>query len=46
MERRFGPLPPAVSERLACATLAELEVWGEAVLMAPSLESVFEMPKH
>ncbi|MDR1935115.1 MAG: DUF4351 domain-containing protein [Candidatus Accumulibacter sp.] len=46
LERRFGPLPPAVTERLAGATPAELEGWCEAVLMAPSLEAIFETPRH
>jgi hypothetical protein len=41
LERRFGPLPQAVTERLAAATEAQLEAWGEAVLSAPSLEAVF-----
>ena len=41
LERRFGPLPQAVTERLAAATEAQLEAWGEAVLSAPSLEAIF-----
>jgi hypothetical protein len=34
-------LPPAASERLAHASRAELEAWGEAVLTAPTLDAVF-----
>jgi hypothetical protein len=40
--RRFGSLPPSVSERLMNATQTELDAWGEAVLTAPTLEAVFE----
>jgi flagellar biosynthesis/type III secretory pathway protein FliH len=46
MERRFGPLPAAITERLAHATQAELDAWGEAILSAPSLAAIFEMPRH
>ena len=46
LERRFGPLPPAVRERLAHASLAALEGWGETVLTAASLESVFGTLRH
>jgi hypothetical protein len=41
LERRFGPLPQWVSERLGCAKEDELETWSEAVLTAPTLEAVF-----
>ncbi len=41
LERRFGPLPQWVSKQLECAKEDELEIWGEAVLTAPSLEAVF-----
>jgi predicted transposase YdaD len=38
---RFGPLPGAVTERLACATTEQLERWAERVLDADSLDDVF-----
>ena len=41
LERRFGPLPQWVSERLGSAKEEELEAWSEAVLTAPTLEAVF-----
>ncbi|MEI8303237.1 MAG: Rpn family recombination-promoting nuclease/putative transposase [Burkholderiales bacterium] len=41
LARRFGPLPPAVVERIASATPAQLEQWGDRVLDAASLEAVF-----
>jgi predicted transposase YdaD len=41
---RFGSIPPAVEQRLARAKLSELTAWGEAVLDAPTLESVFRRP--
>ena len=46
IERRFGPLPAAVGERLAHAGEAELEAWGEAVLSAPTLAAVFDDTRH
>jgi hypothetical protein len=39
--KRFGPLPAPVKDRLAHATAAELQAWGEAVLDSPTLDSVF-----
>ncbi|TFW27599.1 DUF4351 domain-containing protein [Massilia horti] len=41
LARRFGSLPERVKQRLQTATAAELEGWGEAVIDAPTLESVF-----
>jgi hypothetical protein len=41
LEKRFGPLPPAVQIRLEKAKPADLEAWGDAVLDAPTLDSVF-----
>lgn len=46
LERRFGPLPPEVMERLSGAQEAQLVAWGEAVLSAPSLEAVFGSAAH
>ena len=39
--RRFGPLPEWAETRLAEATPAHLERWGERVLVAATLEAVF-----
>lgn len=41
LAKRFGALPEPVKERLARATPAELQAWGEAVLDSPTLDSVF-----
>ena len=41
LERRFGLLPQWASEQLKCATEEKLEAWGEAILIAPTLEAVF-----
>jgi len=41
MEKRFGVLPEEMIDRLAKASPAELEQWGENLLDAPSLEEVF-----
>jgi len=41
LNRRFGPLPTTLTERLAQATPEQLELWAERVLDAPSLDEVF-----
>jgi hypothetical protein len=41
LAKRFGPIPHAVEERLRQASPAQLQAWGEAVVDAPTLESVF-----
>jgi hypothetical protein len=38
---RFGPLPAWAEMKLADAAPAQLEVWGERVLEAATLEVVF-----
>jgi hypothetical protein len=42
--RRFGPLPESVTKRVAGASTAELERWGERILDAASLDDVFATP--
>lgn len=42
LTKRFGPLPAPVKDRLAHATPADLQAWGEAVLDAPTLDGVFQ----
>ena len=42
LERRFGPLPTSLDEKLSQANEQELETWGEATLTAPTLEAVFK----
>ena len=44
LERKFGPLPVKITDRLNNATEIELEHWGDAVLTASSLEAVFKYP--
>lgn len=39
--RRFGAVPEWVEAKLAGASLAELEAWGERVLDTKTLEAVF-----
>jgi flagellar biosynthesis/type III secretory pathway protein FliH len=41
LSRRFGPLPAWAEERLAQASLQELEQWTDRVLEAPQLDAVF-----
>jgi predicted transposase/invertase (TIGR01784 family) len=46
LKLRFGLLPEEAVERLSRATAGELDVWAEAVLIAPSLSTVFDPPRH
>ena len=41
LERLFGPVPPAVLERLAEASEEALDAWFDKALEAKSLEEVF-----
>ena len=41
LERRFGALPAWAIEKLSSASEQTLDVWGEAVLTASTLEAVF-----
>ncbi len=42
LERRFGPLPRTVRERVAAAELDELDAWLDRILDADSLAAVLE----
>ena len=42
LERRFGPLPRTVRERVAAADPGELDAWLDRILDADSLAAVFE----
>jgi hypothetical protein len=44
LTRRFGALPTAISDRVAHASLAELEHWSDRILDAASLDDVFAAP--
>jgi hypothetical protein len=41
LEKRFGPLPVTVEEKLEAASVQDLDSWGDAVLTAARLEDVF-----
>jgi hypothetical protein len=38
---KFGPLSESVTVRLQCAPLDDLDIWGERILNAQSIEDVF-----
>jgi hypothetical protein len=40
LTRRFGPLPDHAAQRIEAAGRAELELWADRVLTAPSLDEV------
>ena len=42
LRRRFGPLSPAIAERLLGASATDLETWAENVLDAQALGDVFD----
>ncbi|MYE11011.1 MAG: DUF4351 domain-containing protein [Gammaproteobacteria bacterium] len=42
MQRRFGPLSPAVTDKLNNAPAADLEAWAENVLDARTVDDVFD----
>ncbi len=46
LTRRFGELPATQQARLAAATPAQLEIWGDRVLDASSLDEVFGDTRH
>ena len=46
LQRRFGPLSPAVAERLQNASASDLEAWAENVLDARAMDDVFDPGAH
>ena len=46
LTRRFGELSAALLAKLAAATPAQLETWGDRVLDATSLDEVFGDTRH
>jgi flagellar biosynthesis/type III secretory pathway protein FliH len=45
LSKRFGVLPPEMVQMIRSAEPKEIEIWGERVLDAPSLQAVFH-PSH
>ena len=45
LSKRFGDLPPEMVQMIRSAEPKEIELWGERVLDAPSLQAVFH-PSH
>jgi len=41
LERRFGAVPDAVRERVATASLEQIDTWFDAAIDAESLDEVF-----
>lgn len=46
LARRFGEVPPWALSRLQAASEPELEAWGEALLSASSIETMFDPGRH
>ena len=43
LARRFGALSSEVVAKIAAASSRQLELWGDRVLDAPSLDAVFQV---
>lgn len=46
LTKRFGSIPTVVLSRIAVADSAQIDVWLDLVLDAPSLESMFGPATH
>lgn len=46
MRRRFGSLPSAVEQRVLSAEAEDLDLWGEAVLDARTVDDMLSAPRH
>jgi hypothetical protein len=44
LEKRFGPIPQWVEERITAAHVTQIEAWGVALLDTTSLEELFKEP--
>ena len=42
LQRRFGPVPRRLRDRIAAADVGQVDAWLDAVLDAPSLSAVFD----
>ena len=42
LQRRFGPVPRSMRDRVAASDVAQIDTWLDAVLDAPSLSAVFD----
>ena len=46
MRRRFGTLPSAVEQRVLSAEAEDLDLWGEAVLDARTVDDMLSAARH
>jgi hypothetical protein len=46
LRKRYGAVPDTVIDRVHAAGIEDLDRWADAVLDAPSLDAVFDPPKH
>ena len=42
LEKRFGVVPPLLRERIFAASVEKIEAWGDRVVDAPDLHSIFD----
>ena len=42
LEKRFGMVPPLLRERIFTANVEQIEAWGDRVVDAPDLHSIFD----
>lgn len=46
LTKRFGVIPPETLGKITAASTAQLDAWLDLVLDAPSLDLIFESPRH
>lgn len=46
LTRRFGVIPAQTLSKITTASTAQIDAWLDRVLDAPSLDLVFEPPRH
>ena len=46
LTKRFGTIPPETLGEITTASTAQLDAWLDLVLDAPSLNLIFESPRH
>lgn len=44
LTKRFGPISPDITARIAEASTAQLETWLDRIIDAPSLTAIFDSP--
>lgn len=46
LTKRFGVIPPETLGKITTASTTQIDAWLDLVLDAPSLDVIFESPRH